>query len=129
MFEVCKLKNKGSATVETTFVMVIITTIIIVIMYAAFFLHDYTVVSAQVKYNLMIDDKDINSILFMGEMYNRSFSENNTKRISKVKLKYYIPLLGTNVWNIDISDYKSDIDKIRRIKVYKDGINKFKQDE
>ena len=127
MFKMCKVNNKGSATVEITAIMGIIITMILVIMYVSFFLHDYTVTSAQIKYNLMKDNENYKSILFMGELHDRTYNRKNNKYISEAKLRYNIPLLGTKSWKISISEQVTSIDNIRKIKVYKDGINQFKQ--
>ena len=122
MFKMCKITNKGSTMVETAGVMGIVITMILVIIYVTFFLHDYTVTSAQAKYNLMKSNEEYKPITFMGEIYDREQKKKIGKEISTMKLKYSIPLLGTNLWEISVSENVASIDNIRKIKVLEDGI-------
>lgn len=126
MLKMCKINNKGSATVEITAVMGIIITMILIIIYVSFFLHDYTVTSAQIKYNLMKNNENYKPILFMGELYDKKYSKKKDKYILTAKLRYSIPLLGKKSWKISMSEQAVSIDNIRKIKVYKDGINQLK---
>lgn len=127
MLKMCKINNKGSMTVETAGVMGIVITMILVIMYVTFFLHDYTVTSAQAKYNLMKSNEEYKPIIFMGKVYDREHKKKIGKEMSTMKLKYSIPLLGTNSWKISASENVTSIDNIRKIKVLEDGINQFTQ--
>ncbi|MBE5925897.1 MAG: pilus assembly protein [Lachnospiraceae bacterium] len=125
MFKMCKINNEGSVTVETAGVMGIVITMILLIMYVTFFLHDYTVISAQAKYNLMKSNEDYKPITFMGRVYDREQRKKIGKEISTMKLKYSIPILGTNSWKISVSENVTSIDNLRKIKVLEDGINQF----
>lgn len=117
-----KVNNKGSATVETTLVMSVIITVIILVIYTAFFLHDYTITKAQLKYNLMKENDNITPICYMGniEAINILKELNGKKLVAD--LVYFIPLLGNRKWKIVVNNQISDIDKIRKLKVCKDGM-------
>ena len=126
MLKMCKIKNKGSATIETTLIMGIVLTVIILIIYTSFFLHDYTVTSAQIKYNLMQDKQEFKSIMFMGNLEDIKTSKKNNKRSYNAKLNYYFPIIGNTTWKMDINNEKGNIDNIRKLKVLNDGMELLK---
>ena len=70
----------------------------------------------------MKGNSNINSIAFMGYMDDIKISSgsNGTKYVAD--LVYYIPLIGNKNWKIVVDNKVSDIDKVRKLKVYKDGV-------